>query len=83
MIGREIKSVQEVCTEDGLADVSDNEGEIESSICDANLAVGEAVARDIRTVGSLQLPSVGTRVSLLGSRREDRPQSAAVDKPSR
>ena len=47
MIGREIKSVQEICTEDGLADVGNNEGEIESSICDANLAVGKAVARNV------------------------------------
>ena len=53
MIGGEVESVEEVRPEYGLSDVSDDEGEVEGSVGDAYLAVGEAVAGDFRTVGRL------------------------------
>ena len=83
MVGSEVKSVKKVCSEDGLADIGYNKRKIKGSILDADLAIGEAIAGNVRTVGGLQFPSVGSGGALLGSGRYDGPESATVDQPSR
>ena len=82
MIGCKVKPVEEIRSQDGLTDVGDNEGEIESSVGNANLTVHEAVAGDIRPVGCLKLPSIGSGRALLSRRGEYRPERPAIDKPS-
>ena len=53
VIGREVESVKKICAKDGLSDVGNDEGEVEGSVCYANLAVGEAIAEDVRPIGRL------------------------------
>ena len=47
MVGGEVEAIQEVCSENRLTDVSNDKSKVECAICDANLAVGEAVARNV------------------------------------
>ena len=83
MVGSEVKLVKKISPQDGLTDVGYDEGKIKGSIFDANLAIGEAVARNVRTVGGLQFPSIRSGGALLRSGRDDGPECATVDQPSR
>ena len=47
MIGSQIKTVQEVGTQDRLANVGDDESEVKYSVFNANLSVREAIAGNV------------------------------------
>ena len=53
MVGCEIETIEEVGSQDRLADIGDDECEVESAVGYAYLAIGESVAGDVGAVGCL------------------------------
>ena len=53
MIGCEIEAIEEVSSQDRLADIGDDECEVESAVGYAYLAIGESIAGNVGAVGCL------------------------------
>lgn len=53
MIGCEIEAIEEVSSQDRLADIGDDKCEVKSAVGYAYLAIGESVAGNVGAIGGL------------------------------
>ena len=75
MFGEKIRS------QDSRPYICDDEMKVEGLLTNCNCAVAGSVAKDVGSVGRLQLDAVGAAETLLRRRWQDAEQGSAVDEP--
>ena len=80
VIWGEVKTGEEICPENWLSDIGDDEREVvKLAVGYTDLSFRKTIARNFASVCGFELPRVGAGGSLLRGRRDDGPDCAAID----